>query len=97
MITRYKDFSEKVQQAQYAIDILTDDKKKAWLQKILDLLKEQKYVIICDEFGFKLDVSEIANTHYYLSFFDVYNFIRNFNTDIEPIETDQLRNTIILT
>ena len=103
MITRYKDFDDMVQSAQNAINSWCRNKldenakkEKDWLQKILDILKARKYVTIQDSEGILRDVPKIAYTYSYLSFFDVCNEIHWFNTNIDPIETEELKNTFFI-
>ncbi len=95
MITRYNNVEESVQLAQKAIDSLKsedveENKKTIWFQKILNLLKDKKYVTIQDKNGNMRDVHAITNTHSFLSFFDVWHEVARFDLDIEPIETVKL-------
>ena len=92
---KIRNFEESVQLAQKAIDSLkTEDveenKKKIWFQRILNLLKDKKYVTIQDKKGKMRDVHAICNTHSFLSFFDVWHEVARFDLDIEPIETVKL-------
>ena len=102
MITRYRNFEDMVQAAQNAVDSWCrhksdeiSEKEKDWLQKILNILKEKKYVTIQDNEGILRDIQKIAYTHAYLSFFDVCNHMRHFNIDIEPLETEELKNPFL--
>ena len=70
-----------------------DETQIAWLQSLLDILKEGKYATIQAKNGTFLDVSKIANTHDYASFFDVINQINCFDMTIEPKITEKLKNT----
>lgn len=65
-----------------------------WLQKLLDILKEKKYATIQLKNGNLIDVSAIAYTHDFLSFFDVINHLGYFDSNIEPIITEELTNRI---
>lgn len=65
-----------------------------WLQKLLDILKDKKYATIQLKNGNLIDVSAIAYTHDFLSFFDVINHLGYFDSNIEPIITEKLTNTI---
>lgn len=65
-----------------------------WLQRLLDILKENKYATIHLKNGNLVDVAKIANTHEFLSFFDVINHLGYFDSSIEPIITEKLTNTI---
>ncbi len=76
-----------------------------WFQKILDILKKEKYVRIKlytrytftyddldhkEDFTDYVDISKIANTHDYASFFDIFNHENLIDFDFEPIEIDKL-------
>lgn len=65
-----------------------------WLQRLLDILKENKYATIHLKNGNLVDVAKIAYTHGFLSFFDVINHVGYFDSNIEPIITEKLTNTI---
>ncbi len=66
----------------------------AWLQRLLDILKENKYATIHLKNGNLVDVARIAYTYEFLSFFDVINHLDYFDSSIEPIITEKLTNTI---
>ncbi len=76
-----------------------------WFQKILDILKKEKYVRIKlytryaftyddwdhkEDFTDYVDISKIANTNDYASFFDIFNHENMIDFDFEPIEIDKL-------
>lgn len=92
MVTEYKNFEQMVESAQKAIDGPYYTQYAEWLQSLLDILKEGKYATIQAKNGTFLDVSKIANTHDYASFFDVVNQINRFDTTIEPKVTGKLKN-----
>lgn len=97
MVTYYKDLNDEIQAAQHAIDTWwtnTDKRQheKQWLQKILDILSDEKYVTIQKKNGRKIDIQAIANTKTYASFFDVCNHIERYDIDFEPIITEKLEN-----
>ena len=71
-----------------------EETQVAWLQRLLDILKEKKYAAIRLRNGNLVDVSAIANTHDFLSFFDVINHLDYFDSSIEPIIIEKLTNTI---
>ena len=71
---------------------LTCEKEKEWLQKLLDILKEEKYATIQANNGKPVDVAAIARTCTYASFFDVYNQIKVFNFGIDPVVTEECKN-----
>ena len=94
MITRYRNFEEMLDAAQKAIDKHFSGEQSIWLQKLLDILKDNKFASIQTKSSKIVDVSKIAHTYTYLSFFDVVNDINHFNTSIEPIEIEQLKNPL---
>ena len=76
-----------------------------WFQKILDILKKEKYVRIKlytryaftyddwdhkEDFTDYVDISKIANTNEFASFFDIFNHEDMIDFDFEPIEIDKL-------
>ena len=76
-----------------------------WFQKILDILKKEKYVRIKlytryafnyddwdhkEDFTDYVDISKITNTHEFASFFDIFNHENLIDFDFEPIEIDKL-------
>lgn len=65
-----------------------------WLQCLLEILKKKKYATIQTKNGKLIDVQRIAYTYEYASFFDVYNNIKIFNTDCNPVITNKLENKI---
>lgn len=65
-----------------------------WIQRLLDILKENKYATIHLKNGNLVDVAKIVYTHEFLSFFDVINHLGYFDSSIEPIITEKLTNTI---
>jgi hypothetical protein len=109
MVTRYRNFEEMAESAQRAINDYYrtsafkgkcnindqfEETQVAWLQRLLDILKEKKYATIQLKNGNSIDVSAIAYTHDFLSFFDVINHLDYFDSSIEPITTKKLTNTI---
>ena len=77
-----------------------------WFQKILDILKKEKYVRIKlytryafnyddwdhkEDFTDYVDISKIANTNDFASFFDIFNHENMIDFDFEPIEIDKLK------
>ena len=109
MVTRYRNFEEMVESAQRAINDYYrtstfkgkcnindpfEETQIAWLQRLLDILKEKKYATIQLKNGNLIDVSAIAYTHDFLSFFDAINHLGYFDSNIEPIITEKLTNTI---
>ena len=84
-----------VDAAQRTIDKNTDnEEEKQWLQELLNILKEKNYATIKSIATGKLvDVSKIAYTYEFASFFDVFNHIRYFDLHFTPIKTTELKNT----
>lgn len=80
--------------AQKAISKHSDAVQAMWMQKLLDILKDGKYVTIRTLTDKVVDVSRIAHTHQYLSFFDVANDIGQFDVTVEPIVANQLKNQL---
>lgn len=108
MITRYTDFEQMCEHADHAIDTLHDawkttrcvvgmnvpEEQCTWLKELLDILKQQKYATVKMKDGQLVDVSKIANTYEYASFFDVYNHINSFDIDTKPTIIEELHNKI---
>lgn len=94
MITRYRSFDEMLNAAQKAISKHSDAVQATWMQKLLDILKDGKYATIRTLTDKVVDVSRIAHTYQYLSFFDAVNDIVRFDTTVEPIVTNQLKNKL---
>ena len=67
----------------------------SWLNKLLNILKEQKYATIQLKEGNLIDVQNIDHTYRYASFFDVFNHLSNFDITIDPIITNELKNPLI--
>lgn len=96
MKTFYSNFDEMVNYAQHAIDSLSEKEssKQNWLQALLDILKKSEYARVTSNDGQFVDVSKIANTYSYASFFDIYNSIRYFDINIMPIQIDELKYSL---
>ena len=88
-------FDEQIENAQNAIDVYATDSNRLWLQELLDILKQEKYATIHYITGDLCDVQRIAHTYDFASFFDVFNHIINFDTEIMPIVTTELKNKLI--
>lgn len=108
MITRYHSFEEMYNQAKYAIDTYVGtwktnrcvagmdvpEDQRTWLKELLDILKQHKYATVKMKDGRFIDVSKIANTYEYASFFDVYNHIDSFDIDTKPVIIEELHNKL---
>jgi hypothetical protein len=82
---------------------------KIWFQQLLEILKKEKYARIqlytkpaftYDEADHKedfvdfVDVSKIADTHDYASFFDIFNHEYMINFDFVPVEINKLEYSL---
>ena len=68
--------------------------QRTWLKELLDILKQHKYATVKMKDGQAVDVSKIANTYEYASFFDVYNHINIFDIDTKPTIIEELHNKL---
>ena len=92
MIRISKDsFESQIKRAERAINQIESDEMRVWLSCILNALKMGKYARIQTISGNFMDVSAIAYTHMFASFFDVYNHIKMFNTSIQPVLVEELQ------
>ncbi len=84
-------FESQIKRAESAINQIESDEMRVWLSCILNALKMGKYARIQTISGDFMDVSAIAYTHMFASFFDVYNHIEKFNTSIQPVLVEELQ------
>ena len=84
-------FESQIKRAEKAINQIESDEMRVWLSCILNALKMSKYARIQTISGDFMDVSAIAYTHMFASFFDVYNHIKMFNTSIQPVLVEELQ------
>ena len=84
-------FESQIKRAESAINRIESDEMRVWLSCILNALKMGKYARIQTISGDFMDVSAIAYTHMFASFFDVYNHIEKFNTSIQPVLVEELQ------
>lgn len=108
MITRYHSFEEMCNHAKHAVDTYigtwktnrcvagmdVPEDQRTWLKELLGILEQHKYAMVKMKDGEVVDVSKIANTYEYASFFDVYNHINDFNIDVKPVITKELHNKL---
>ena len=87
-------FESQVRRAEASLDLIESKEIKAWLSCILDILKKGKYARVQMLSGKYIDVSKIAFTLAFASFFDVYNHIEMFNISIQPVLVDELKYTL---
>ena len=92
----YDTFEKQLKRAISAINSVTDEQKKEWLCKIIEILKNKNYVLIEANAPFekKYAIEAIAHTRSYLSFFDVFNTLNlkdcPFDMNVEPKKLDEL-------
>ena len=84
-------FESQIKRAEKAINQIESDEMRVWLSCILNTLKMGKYARIQTISGDFKDVSAIAYTHMFASFFDVYNHRKKFNTSIQPVLVEELQ------
>ena len=94
MIRISKDsFESQIKRAERAINQIESDEMRVWLSCILNTLKMGKYARIQTISGDFMDVSAIAYTHMFASFFDIYSHREKFNTSIQPVLVEELQFT----
>ena len=84
-------FESQIKRAEKAINQIESDEMRVWLSCILNALKMGKYARIQTILGDFMDVSAIAYTYTFASFFDVYNHRKKFNTSIQPVLVEELQ------
>ena len=87
-------FESQIRRAEASLDLIESKEIKAWLTCILEILKKGKYARVQMLTGKCVDVSKIAFTIAFASFFDVYNHIEMFNISIQPIMVEELKYTL---
>lgn len=88
-------FESQIKRAENAIKLIENDEVRVWLSDILNALKTHKYARIQTLSECFIDVSAVAYTYDYASFFDVYNHIKKFNTSIQPVLVEKLQYRLI--
>lgn len=89
MYTRYDPIEKQIERAERAInDQPADSKEKEWLTKLLNILKDNAVATVYGKNGKALDITQIAHTNSFASFFDVYNLINRMNLEVDPIVMD---------
>ena len=92
MIKISKDsFESQIKRAEKTINQIESDEMRVWLSCILNVLKMGKYARIQTISGDFMDVSAIAYTHMFASFFDIYSHREKFNTSIQPVLVEELQ------
>ena len=87
---RYDSSEQQIKRAESAINQVESNEMRVWLSDILNALKMGKYARIQTISEHFIDVSAIAYTDTYASFFDVYNHIEKFDTTIKPVMVEKL-------
>ena len=92
MIRISKDsFESQIKRAERAINQIESDEMRVWLSCILNTFKMGKYARIQTISGDFMDVSAIAYTHMFASFFDIYSHREKFNISIQPVLVEELQ------
>lgn len=91
----YDPFENQVKRAENAIDKLQTPEKE-WFTELLNILKNEQYARIVGKNGKELDVTKIAHTYSYASFFDVFNNEHLFDINIKPIYIKEEPNKTII-
>ena len=84
----YDPIEKQIERAEWAINQRIDSKEKEWLTKLLNILKDDVVATVYDKNGKALDVTRIAHTCLWASFFDVYHLINRMDLEIDPIVMD---------
>lgn len=91
---KYDPIENQIERAELAINNqLIDSKEKEWFTKLLNILKDNAIATIYDKNGKALDVTEIAHTISYMSFFDVYSLRTRMDLEVDPIVIDTKPNS----
>lgn len=87
--TSYDPIEKQIERAEQAINNQRiDSKEKEWLTKLLNILKDNAIATVYDKNGKALDVTRIAHTQAYASFFDIYSLRNRMDLEIDPIVID---------
>lgn len=93
-ILRNDPVETQIERAEQAINNqLIDSKEKEWFTKLLNILKDNAIATVYDKNGKTLDVTKIAHTNTYASFFDIYSLKNRIDLEIEPIVIDTKPNS----
>ena len=83
----FDSIENQIKRAEHAINDLSKNPNECeWFQILLDLLKDEKKVVVYGKNGKPLRVTRIAHTMYTASFFDVYHIRHLINFEIKPEE-----------
>lgn len=89
--SNHEPIESQINRAQKLIDKYEGNKK--YFQIILDLLKDGKYVTVKLKNGNSIDVTKIAYTCMYGSWFDIINIDHLIDMSILPVETNKPQHT----
>lgn len=78
-------FENQVKRAENAINHLQEIDLKEWFIELLNILKNNQCARVVGNNSKQLDVTKIAHTYSYASFFDVFNNKHLFDINIKPI------------
>lgn len=90
----YDPFENQIERAEYAIDKLQTPEKE-WFIELLNILKNNQCARVIGNNRKELDVTKIAHTYEYASFFDVFNSKHFFDINIKPIYIKEKPNKTI--
>ena len=83
----FDSIENQIKRAEHAINDLSKNPNECeWFQILLDLLKDEKKVVVYGKNGKPLRVTRIAHTMYTASFFDVYHIRHLINFEVKPEE-----------
>ena len=83
----FDSIENQIKRAEHAINDLSKNPNECeWFQILLDLLKDEKKVVVYGKNGKPLRVTRIAYTMYTASFFDVYHIRHLINFEVKPEE-----------
>lgn len=88
-------FENQVKRAENAINHLQEIDLKEWFIELLNILKNNKCARVVGNNSKQLDVTKIAHTYSYASFFDVFNNKHLFDINIKPICIEEEPNKTI--
>lgn len=91
----YDTFGNQVKRAENAINYLQEIELKEWFIELLNILKNNQCARVVGNNSKQLDVTKIAHTYSYTSFFDVLNNKHLFDINIKPICIEEKPNKTI--
>lgn len=85
----YNSFENKVKRAERTISDILEPTKRDWFDDLLSILKGGNTATVVGKNGKLLDVTRIAGTFEYASFFDVFNIYHLIDTSVKPVQRDK--------